>query len=305
MSKLIEQKYENEFQQKATKFVDKVVEEFELCKRELKSQYEEAKERTREADERAMEATQRANDALKRASIVEDHARHAIEKAEMMERRYLEMMSRENRSSEPVEAKKAADALKQASVVEEQARQAMEKAQMMERWYLKMMSPENRNSERIEVESALKRATAVEEQAQQAIEKVQVMERRFLEMMSQGKRNHEQMDEDAVGSIVPDPMDYTTIQERNETHDDDDDNGIDIYSMVMSEDRGNTQGPLSKGKGRDTGDNGWEDDEQWDESVGPKVPSSYDEDMTGEKASNCREVIPDEPSFQPDVCFVC
>jgi hypothetical protein len=211
-----------------------------------------------------MEATQKADDALKRAGLLEDHARHAIDKAQMMERRYLEMMSRENRSSEQVEVEKAADAaLKRVSVVEEQARQAIEKAQMMERRYLEMMSLENRNSERMD-------------------------------------------DEETEGHIVPvnDRMNYTTIQERNEPFDDDYDNGIDVYSMVMSEDRGNARGPLSKGNGCDTGDNGWEDDEQWEKSVGPKVPSSYDEEMTtGEKASNGRTEIPDELRPAPDVCL--
>jgi hypothetical protein len=313
MSKLIEQKYENEFQHKATEFVDKMVEQFEMRKRELEKQYKKSKERAEEADERAMEATQKADDALKRASLVEDQARHAIEKAQMMERRYLEMMSRENRSSEPVEVEKADDALKRASVVEEQARQAIEKAQMMEKRYLEMMSPENRNSERMEVkkvDDALERASVVEEQARQAIEKAQMMERRYLEMMSQGNRNSEQMDEETAGSVVPVnvPMDSTTIQMRNQTPDDNDDNGIDIYSMVVSEDNGNARGPLSKGKERDTGDDEWDDDEQWEQSAGPKVPSSYDpssyeEEMTtGEKDSNGRWKI-DELGPEPDVCL--
>ena len=68
-----------------------------------------------------MEATQKANDALKQASFVEDQAQHTIEKAQIMERQYLEMMSQRNQSSEPVEVEKADDALKRASVVEEQA----------------------------------------------------------------------------------------------------------------------------------------------------------------------------------------
>ena len=100
MSKLIEQKYQNEFQHRATEFVNKMVEQFEMCKGELEKQYKKSKERAEEADGRAMEATQKADDALKRASLVEDQARHAIEKAQMMETRYLEMMSR---SSQPVE----------------------------------------------------------------------------------------------------------------------------------------------------------------------------------------------------------
>ena len=74
--------------------------------------------------------------------------------------------------------------------------------------------------------------------------------------------------------------------------------------MVMSEDNGKAQGPSSKGKGRDMGENGWEDDEQWEESVGPKVPSSYNEEMTtGERYSNDRTEI-DELSAEPDVCFM-
>ena len=156
------------------------------------------------------------------------------------------MMSWRNRSSEPVEVEKADDALKQASVVEEQAWQAIEKAQMMERWY--------------------------------------------LEMMRLGNQNSEPMDDDDKKVSVVLVNNLMTKRKQNETP-----NNNDLYSMNMSE----------KGKGHDMGNDGWEDDEQLEESVGPKVPSSYDKKMTtGDMDFNGRITISDELSPKPEVCFV-
>ena len=172
MSQLIEQKYEDQFHHKATEFVDKMVEQFEMRRIELEKQYKESKQRAEEAEERTVEAALKADDTLKQANLVEDHARHAMEKAQMMEKRYLEMISRGDQTSERMEAEKVDDALKRASVMEEQARQAIERMTQ-------------------KADDALKQASLVEEQARLTMEKAQMMERGYSEMMSRGNQTSE------------------------------------------------------------------------------------------------------------------
>jgi len=64
MSKLIEKRYEEQFEHRTMEFVKKIQERFQIEKVEVEKKQKEAEQRAEEADKRATEAAQKATNAV-------------------------------------------------------------------------------------------------------------------------------------------------------------------------------------------------------------------------------------------------